>query len=101
VGCDSTLHQLTGESQILELKPQEEPPALTIDQVLESARLRSEERQIERYAQRRLTHFVPSEARWKRVMWLVVAVVDPHARQVGLFGRDEPARARVLALLRA
>jgi len=46
----------------------------TIDQVLESARLRSEARQIERYAQRRLTHFVPSEPRWKRAMWILVAI---------------------------
>jgi hypothetical protein len=68
------LHQVTEESGLIALKPAENvPPMLTIDQVLEKARVRANLREIAATRERRLPSLAQAEPLFVRLLWLVVA----------------------------
>jgi hypothetical protein len=69
------LQSISDNSQVLELKPSFGPPPITIDDVLEAARVRSALREPEELTERRLPVLVPDE-RWPtRILFFAVAIV--------------------------
>jgi hypothetical protein len=70
-----SLHQLSTEPAVLDLKPSDEDRAgLTIDQVLEYARTHDTRRDGDDTSERRLPMLAPVKPWWNRLMWFVIAV---------------------------
>ena len=70
------MHQVTDEQPLLDLKPEplDGRAGRSIDQVLEFARRRSTQRELDDLTERRLPDLAPREPAWMRLMWFVIAI---------------------------